>query len=753
MFTNNLKRKLITAVTILGLLLGQVAPAIASEVPTPPAPPTAPSAPAAPTPPPAPAEPTAPPAPTPPANPFTNPNPTPNPTPVSTSTPTPTPTPRAHSTPTPAPSSAPTASPTPAPSTAPNVSATPDANDPGGQVANGQNGGSTINTGSADNSAVLANDANSNLANSGEGGGGSASVVNSGNGSDSQNSGSAQIADSNNTYQNNSANIVNDLNQDSITGQNSASKNTGGDVNITTGDANVSGTLINTVNTNAAGIAVSEFNIEDDHVGDYILDFAANCIYGCVGGATAANTGNGSGSNNDANTSQVLDNNTFQTNEANIGNDLTLTADSGNNRADRNTGGDVNVATGDANVSANALTFANNNISGEILYGVVNIYGDLVGDIIFPEEMLNSCCGGSATAANSQNGSDSTNSANATQNTTNNTVQTNLASITNNLNLDSTSGDNIASRNTDGSNSITTGNTSVDANVLNVANSNIDGGVWWLVLVNEAGQWIGKIMGAPDGANYAGSEGSEFTVNEAGEVTAVNTGNGEGSQNNSNVTQNQTNNTVQTNNVNLTNNLNLAANTGGNSASRNTGGNSSVVTGDAQIMANLVNFVNNNITGGGKLVVTVVNVFGSWLGDFVGPGQHQDQSNNQANIGGAAVDTNSNSNSNSNNSNNNGGSSPTPTPTSNPVAKQGGSNTTTGSVLAATSVSSNGNGDNETDLMVAAFNTNVSDDGFVDPSQVLGKRTLHINLAWILLILPAGGIFVVTRKKLLARTA
>ena len=43
-------------------------------------------------------------------------------------------------------------------------------------------------------------------------------------------------------------------------------------------------------------------------------------------------------------------------------------------------------------------------------------------------------------------------------------------------------------------------------------------------------------------------------------------------------------------------------------------------TGDAKIVANIVNFVNNNISGGGKLLVTIVNVFGSWLGDFVGPG-------------------------------------------------------------------------------------------------------------------------------------
>jgi hypothetical protein len=78
--------------------------------------------------------------------------------------------------------------------------------------------------------------------------------------------------------------------------------------------------------------------------------------------------------------------------------------------------------------------------------------------------------------------------------------------------------------------------------------------------------------------------------------------------------------TTQTNNAKIENNVNLSANAGGNNASYNTGGNSNVSTGDTQVIVNIVNFVNTNITGGGKLVVTVVNVFGSWLGDFVAPG-------------------------------------------------------------------------------------------------------------------------------------
>ena len=714
-----LKRKLITFITVFGLLFSQVGPALAQEIPTAPTPPPAPTAPSAPTPPPAPD------APTPPPNPFTNPTPTPTPTSV----------------PTPSPTSQTSNLPSPDPSPSPVAPAVIDGT--GGQNTDGQLGGSTVNTGDATTTAVLATDANSNLAGVLAGSGGGASIVNSGNGTDSQNSGSATISDQQNTFQDNSAHVTNDLNQGAVSGANSASSNTGGDASITTGDANVSGTLITAVNTNMAGVAVSEFNIADNQTGDYVLDFAANCIVGCGSGSTSvANTGNGANSNNLANATQVIDTGTFQTNDAAIDNSMTLAANSGDNRADRNTGGDSTITTGDANVSANALTLANNNLAGQILYGVVNIYGELVGDIIFPEELLSGCCAGSTSVANTGNGADSTNTAGANLSTANTTVQTNVAEINNNLNLDAISGDNSTSRNTDGNNSITTGNTSVDAQVLNIANSNIAGGVWWLVLVNEAGQWVGRIMGAPDGANFAGSSGSEFSVNDAGEITVVNSGNGAGSQNQAAVDQSQSNTTIQTNTLALNNNLNLSANTGGNSASRNTGGNSSVTTGDAQIMANLVNFVNNNISSGGKLVVTVVNVFGSWLGNFVGPGQHKAPpvaAEQVAAVGGAEVTTDS---------------APTPARSATPSVAGGPTPTPTPhagvSVLASLTGGGGGFGGGS-EIKIAGYSTSGVAGSLVQATN--GKKTLRINLAWLLIFVPAGGIFLLIRKKLLARAA
>jgi len=599
------------------LLFGNGGVVYAQSAPTPP---SAPTAPAAPTPPPMPTPPS---APTAPAAPTPPPMPTPPSAPTAPAAPTPAPSnsPINEATPTPSASPLPVSSAAPSPSSQPltNSAGVID-NSTGGQDGN-SGSGATINTGDATNSAAVLTNANSNSLILGSGNGSGVSVVNDGNGSNSENNGNVSTTNDSKTIQDNVAAVDNDLVLTTNTGNNSASKNVGGDNLIITGDANTSATVVTAVNTNIDGVAVSEFNIVDDHVGDIVLDFPSGCVSGCAnfGNSSAVNSGNGDSSQNTAGINSLTNDATFQTNTADIENNLYLAANSGDNTASRNTGGDSSITTGDANVVANVLTLANNNLAGNVIYSVVNVFGDLVGDIIMPEEYFNGLV-----AANSGNGTGSTNLANASSETNNLINQNNTADIQNNLNFIANTGDNDVSRNTNGDNSVTTGDASVTAQVLNVVNTNIVGGDWWIVLVNEAGNWIGKILGATEGSNYAGSNDFRFTVDEAGQIIATNSGNGAESNNNSTVDQLVNNSVNQTNTANVVNNLNLVANTGDNIASRNTGGNSSVTTGDANIVANLVNFINNNITGGGRLFVTVVNVFGSWAGDFVSPGTHKE---------------------------------------------------------------------------------------------------------------------------------
>jgi len=553
-------------------------------------------------------------------------------------------------------------------------------------------------------------------------------VVNSGNGQGSTNTGASTSNNTNNTSQNNSANVNTSLNQSAKTGSNTAHDNIGGDTTVKSGDANVSGTAITGVNSNLDNVAVSEFNVNDVQNGDLVLNSASHCISGCGTSSpnVVINKNNGQDSNNSADSTTNNTENTFQNNDANVGTDMNLSADSGHNRAHDNIDGDTSVESGNANVSANALTLANNNIDGgKVQYNVVNIYGELHGDIVLPEEEV---ANPSATM-NSGNGANSKNTASNSTNNSDTTAQNNNANITNNLNIDTATGGNYASDNGGGAD-VSSGNTKVDANVLNVANSNIDGQTMWLVIVNQAGKWVGKILGG-DGSNMAGSDGTEFIVNDDGTVTASNQGNGEGSTNDASNTTNNTSTTTQDNNANITNNLNLSANTGDNRSHDNLG----VKSGDATIIANIINFVNNNITGNGKLVVTVVNVFGQWFGDFVAPGQTK-----QSNVAQAAVQNNSNNNSNSNdNSANNSSGNQTQTEvlgvkTAGSIAQSGGTSYALGN-------KSNGSAN----VLVAGV-SNLSNNSQMKNTLTNNMHQISVNLAWMFVFLPILALGIVGRK-------
>ncbi|MCS7092052.1 MAG: hypothetical protein NZM26_01725, partial [Patescibacteria group bacterium] len=407
-------------------------------------------------------------------------------------------------------------------------------NSTGGQNSDGNSGKTDLKTGNATNSVTGAVVANSNLSAvpTGLAGGGSA-VVNEGNGSGSANNGAFVSEHNSNTIQDNKAVVINSVSQDTKTGGNSASKNVG-DVNIKTGNANTTGTIITSVNTNVDGVVVAEFNVEDDHIGDIVLDFGNACIVNCstLGGGNVANHQNGANSSNNALLDYALNTNKFQTNDAVVLNTLKLDSNTGKNYADKNTGGDVTITTGDANVSANALTFVNNNIAGNVIYGVVNIFGNLVGDIIAPFGFGLPCCLLSGNVQNTGNGAHSTNTADASVSSNDQLYQFNNANINNNLFFDANTGENEVSKNTDGNNTVNSGNANVTAQVINVANTNIVGGDWWLVLINQAGNWVGRILGSPEGTNLAGSNGIEFFVDENGEIYASNNGNGANSFNN-----------------------------------------------------------------------------------------------------------------------------------------------------------------------------------------------------------------------------
>ncbi len=744
---NTHMKKIITSILVIALFLGQL-PVGAQEFPTPPSAPTAPASPEPPTPPQSPSSPTAPNAPSTPT--LSDASPTPEPTP--------TPRERRQDR---------SSSPEPTPSQDSSTQSTQQNNQsqPTNTQPSQQNGETRIITGDATGESIVITTGNSNqYAGTQSNEHYSGSIATTGNDADSKNTTLINNQPSSAMIQDNTAAVNTDLNQSTTTGNNSASGNVSNSF-IKTGNANVSGTVITSMNTNVDGVMVSEFTVADDHRGDIVLQFAPSCVSGCNQGGTIGQThGNGVDSTNTTTITNSSNDTTFQNNDATIGNTLTLSANSGNNMSSENTGGESVIYTGNANVSANLLTFANNNIQGNVLYGVVNIYGNLVGDIIFPEEylMMAPCCEEQPLAiSTANNGANSTNTTAINTSTTDTTIQSNDAIIENTLILNAQTGNNETTGNTSGDNRVITGNANIDANVVNIANSNITDGNFWLVIINEAGKWIGRIIGG-NGSNIAGSEGFLVATDEHGNIIAT-TGNSANSINTTTIDNESNQTTTQTNTAVVKNTLNLSANTGTNQANNNTGGNSSIVTGDANIIANMVNFVNNNITGTGRLFVTVVNVFGSWIGDFIAPGhkkQTQTITENQTQeqslaLGGTnatvsiTVDSSSQS---SNNTNTTTIASVTTTSSQEKLPDGIIRLTRRSTVQRASRSTTNGEALHSNTIIMEEENAEINGFSTIDAPEatitpiVAGKRVVRINLAWLIFLIPIGIILFILKK-------
>jgi hypothetical protein len=146
------------------------------------------------------------------------------------------------------------------------------------------------------------------------------------------------------------------------------------------------------------------------------------------------------------------------------------------------------------------------------------------------------------------------------------------------------------------------------------------------------------------------------------------------------------------------------------------------------------------------MVVTVVNVFGSWLGDFVAPGQHKETKTENVATNDSHVGGTNNSNTAQNTSSNN--------------TTTGNSTTTT---VAAGTVNANTTGVHTTPTqqitaMVAGVSTNnpvvkVASNFLNKEDLTKDSKKIRLNLAWLLVILPF--IYLATRmtKYILIRRA
>jgi spore coat protein C len=162
-----------------------------------------------------------------------------------------------------------------------------------------------------------------------------------GNGSHSDNDVSVNLDRTTTVRQNNDTNISNNVSVSNNTGHNSVSGNTGGDVNVRTGDATANVNISNQAGSNVANID--------------------GCCDG--GGARIKIEGNGTRSDNSVDFSKSSDLTLIQNNDTDIDNDVDIHNNTGHNSVDGNTWGDVDLQTGDAEANVSIRNEAGKNVA------------------------------------------------------------------------------------------------------------------------------------------------------------------------------------------------------------------------------------------------------------------------------------------------------------------------------------------------------------------------------------------------------
>lgn len=270
---------------------------------------------------------------------------------------------------------------------------------------------------------------------------------------------------------------------------------------------------------------------------------------------------------NDGSTSQQAQTNTNST----INNGLNSNATTGNAGVISNTAaGDA--TTGDATATTTIANVVNSAVTPSSVGGVANfvsnVNGDVHGDIVLYPMILAAVL----QAASSQSHDTSLTANNSTD-------------ITNDINLDATSGDATVANNTQAG-SATTGAANTVANVINIINSVIASGTSFIGTVNIYGNLDGDILISPD-----------FLPQLLSSTASSNTD------------------VTSTNNQAITNNLNLNATTGNATIAGNTeAGNAT--TGNAATNVVLLNLTGHQVVASDSLLV-FVNVLGTWVGMII----------------------------------------------------------------------------------------------------------------------------------------
>ena len=309
-----------------------------------------------------------------------------------------------------------------------NISATANTGD---NDANRNAGGDVnVDTGDATVTTVVENDLNHNSADVESCGGcgfGDLEVKISGNTNEGDNDATVRGVQQTIVSQNNEADVDNNIHSSATTGYNDTNRNAGGDVTVTTGNAEVTTEVTTVANTNSVRIDGGE------------------------GGTVSARiTGNTNDGDNDLGLTLSATTWIDQDNDADVDNDIDSYAKSGNNDANRNALGSVVIDTGDAEVSTEVVNALNSNSA-----------------------LVEGGEGSEVDAVITGNTNDGDNDILLGLNALLSVAQENEGDLDNDIYAKADTGDNDANRNAGGEVEISTGNATVDIMVDNMMNFNV----------------------------------------------------------------------------------------------------------------------------------------------------------------------------------------------------------------------------------------------------------------------------------------
>lgn len=274
-------------------------------------------------------------------------------------------------------------------------------------------------------------------------------------------------------------------------------------------------------------------------------------------------------------------------NDAAIYNDIDVDVASGNASVTNNTkGGDAK--TGNAQAVVNLMNMINSAIKAKKSFvGVLNINGNLNGDILLPPEMMQAIIAATGPSSNNQINSGSNTAVNVTSKDT--------KTINNDINAEAKTGNATVANNTSAGNA-QSGNASSNIVLLNLTGKKVVAKNALLVFVNVMGSWVGLIYDAPAGTNAvaATGPGSNNTINDNQTLTVDAD--------------------IETSSL-INNDVDVSATSGDATVADNTtGGNAT--SGDATVGVNVLNMIDSEFNIEDWFGVLFINVFGSWVGSF-----------------------------------------------------------------------------------------------------------------------------------------